>query len=243
LNVDSEKMSKSLGNFVTMRDVLARNDAEAFRFYLLGTHYRGPLSFELEKLGDGRVVFPGVDEAERRVDYLYNTRDALTAIAGGKEPAIGNVLQGQAKVVKDAPARLLSALDKDLNTPQALAVLGELAKAGNEIVLQVGKLKKDKAAEDAARQLAAAAVHALDGCTNVLGLLRASSAEFAARTRERRLRIRGLDAAAIDEKVNARSVARAEKDWKRADEIRDELGKMGVEVLDGSEGSSWRVLV
>jgi cysteinyl-tRNA synthetase len=241
LQVDSEKMSKSLGNFVTIRDVLSRNDAEAFRYYLLGTHYRGPLSFEVEKLPDGRVFFPVVDEAERRVEYLYTTRDALVAAAAGAEPKIGNVLQGQAKIVEAAPVKLLSALDKDLNTPQALAVLAELAKAANEIVLQIGKLKKEKAAQDAARQLAAATVNALDGCVSVLGLLQATSEAFTSRTRAQRLKIHGLDPKAIEAKVNERSAARAAKDFKRADDLRSELVAMKVEVLDTPEGSTWKV--
>jgi cysteinyl-tRNA synthetase len=63
-------MSKSLGNFVTMRDVLARNDPEAFRYFLLNTHYRGAVAFDVEKRDDGRVLFPLIDEAERRVEYL-----------------------------------------------------------------------------------------------------------------------------------------------------------------------------
>jgi cysteinyl-tRNA synthetase len=241
LNVDSEKMSKSLGNFVTIRDVLARNDAEGFRYFLLGTHYRGPIGFEVEKLPDGRVVFPSVDEAERRVEYLYSTRSALQAAAAGAEPRVGNVLQGQAKIVEEAPAKLLGALDKDLNTPQAIAVLADLGKAGNEIVVQIGKLKKEKAAQDAARQLAAAAVHAIDGCVNVLGLMQASPEDFAARTRAQRLAIRKLDASEIDALVASRGEARAAKDWARADEIRKKLASLGVEVLDGASGSTWRV--
>ena len=86
LNVDAEKMSKSLGNFVTIQQVLDRNDGEALRYFLLGAHYRGPVSFDLEKLEDGRVVFPSVDEAERRVEYLYTTREALLVAAGTARP-------------------------------------------------------------------------------------------------------------------------------------------------------------
>jgi cysteinyl-tRNA synthetase len=243
LNVDREKMSKSLGNFVTIRDVLARNDPEAFRYYILGTHYRGPLNFELEKLADERVVFPGVDEAERRIEYMYSTRAALAAAADGAAPKIGNVLQGQAKIVEEASAKVLSALDKDLNTPQALAAIADLGKAANEIVVQIGKLKKDKAAQDAARALAAAAIDAIDGCMNVLGLMQASAEEFGSRTRARRVKIRSLDENEIDGFVEARNAARAAKDYKRADEIRAQLTGMGVEVLDGPTGSTWRVTI
>ncbi len=242
LNVDSEKMSKSLGNFVTIKDVLERNDPEAFRYYLLGTHYRGPLSFDLEKKEDGRVVFVGVDEAERRTDYLYTTRDALVAAAGDAEAALGNVLQGQAKVVDEAPAKVLAALDKDLNTPVALAVIGELAKAANEIVLQIGKLKNNKPAQDEARRLAAMAVHALDGSCAPLGLMQASSEAYAARCKARRLRLRKLDARMIDDKVRARTDARASKDFARADALRKELVDLGVELLDGAGETSWKIL-
>ncbi len=243
LSVDSEKMSKSLGNFVTIRDITSRNDPEAFRYYLLGTHYRGPLAFEVEKLESGRVVFPVVDEAERRVDYLYNTRDALVAAAAGAEPKVGNVLQGQAKIVEESPAKVLGALDKDLNTPQALAALADLAKAANEIVVQIGKLKGQKPAQDEARKLAAAAVHSLDGCVAVLGLMQADRDAYFARTKAKRLKIKGLDASDVDAKVRARAEARDAKDWKRADELRAELTAMGIELLDGTGGSSWRVTI
>ena len=243
LNVDSEKMSKSLGNFVTIRDVLQRNDAEALRYFLLGTHYRGPLGFDVEKHEGGRVTFPGVDEAERRVEYLYYTRDALVAASEGHEPKIGNVLQGQARIVEEASVKVLGALDKDLNTPVALSVIAELAKAGNEIVQQIQRLKKEKPAQDEARRLAAAAVNALDGSCKPLGLLQASPDDFFRRTLKQRLRIRGLDPARIDAGVSARSEARTHKDFARADMIRKELAALGVEILDGESGSTWRVLL
>ena len=86
VNVDKEKMSKSLGNFVTVRNVLERNDAEGFRWFLLGAHYRGPIQFDSEKLDDGRVVFPGVDEAERRVDHVYAAAARLRELAALQAP-------------------------------------------------------------------------------------------------------------------------------------------------------------
>jgi cysteinyl-tRNA synthetase len=247
LNVDSEKMSKSLGNFVTVRDVLARNDAEGLRYFYLGAHYRVPVNFDLEKRADGRVVFPLVDEAERRVEYLYTTKEALAAAAGdapAELPAkLPPVLAPHAKIVEEARERVLSALDKDLNTPVALSVLAELAKAANEIAAQAAKLKKDPAAHGAARSLAAAALRAIDGACAPLGLLQTPGEAFAARTRERRLRIRGLDAGHIDAKVKERTEARAAKDFARGDAIRKELADMGVELLDAAGATSWKVTV
>jgi len=221
LEIDKEKMAKSLGNFVTIRDVLERNDAEAFRYYLLGTHYRGPLSFEVEKV-DGRVSFPSVDEAERRVDYLYNTYAALKALAGTEAPAKTKL--------DDMPEKVLAALDNDLNTPQALAVLADLAKSANDLSKQ-----KNKKAE------AAAAAIALERATSPLGLMLATPEDYLKRTQERRIRVRAIDPAAVDAKLAERQAARAAKDFAKGDAIRKELLDKGIEVLDNPTGSTWRV--
>ncbi len=252
LEIDSEKMSKSLGNFVTIRDVLQRNDAEAFRFFLLGTHYRGPLNFDLEKKEDGRVVFLGVDEAERRIEYMYNAlvsvRELAPKDAAGADTmdalAKHKLLGPHAKVGREAVERALTALDHDLNTSVALAVLGDVAKAANEIALLVQKaLRKD----EGGKQLAAHAARLLESAFvqigAVLGLFRATPADFFERTLARRLRIRQLDAAAIEAAIAARKAAREAKEWARADEIRDELLATGVELMDGPDVTTYRVLL
>ncbi len=246
LNVDAEKMSKSLGNFVTIQQILERNDGEALRYFLLGAHYRGPIEFDLQKLPDGRVVFPGIDEAERRVEYLYTTRDSLAAAAGGARPAAPAALADSphAKTVRGAVERVLSALDNDMNTSVALSAIADLAHAGNDAVLQVTRAKKDPKAAAAARSLAAAALEALDACCRPMGLLQTPPEEFHARTQARRVKVRGLDPAAIEAKVEERVAARAAKDFARADALRAELTAMGVELQDvpGSGKTAWRVL-
>jgi cysteinyl-tRNA synthetase len=241
LEIDSEKMAKSLGNFVTIKDVLEKNDPEGYRYFVLGTHYRGPLSFDVEKHADGRVNFPCLDEAERRMDYLYSTRDALVALAGDEEPGMPNILQGQATVIAEAKERVLEALDRDLNTPVALSVLAELGKAANEIVMQAPKMKKDPAKAEAIRKLAASCVRSLDAACAPLGLMQADASAYWKRTKERRLRLRGLDASAIDAKVSERTDARKAKDFARADAIRQELTAVGVEIFDGVDASSWKI--
>ncbi len=244
LNVDSEKMSKSLGNFVTIAQVLERNDAEALRYFLLGTHYRGPLNFDLEKLPDGRVVFPGVDEAERRVEYLYDAREALAAAAPGAEPSCEGD-SPNAVLLRDASERVLEALSNDLNTSVALSVVGEVARVGNEIAQQMPRLRKDPKAEARARALAAFAVKTLEAACAPVGLMQASPGEFYTRTRDRRLRLRGLDVESIEAKVKERNDARAAKDYARSDAIRAELAGRGVELKDAPGGgeTTWRVRV
>ena len=243
LNVDAEKMSKSLGNFVTIEQMLDRNDGEAIRYFMLGAHYHGPIEFDLEKRPDGRVVFPGLDEAERRVEYLYTTRTALLGAAEGVAPASDGD-SPRAKAVREAPERVLTALDNDLNTSVALSVVSELARIANEIVVEVPRLKKDAAAQGRARALAAATGDALDACCRPLGLMQASPSDFAARTKARRLKIRGLDAAAVDALVNERNAARAAKDFARSDVTRAALAQMGVELQDvPGGGTSWKVVI
>ncbi len=246
LTLDQEKMSKSLGNFVTIRDVLDRNDAEAFRYFLLGTHYRGPLSFDVDTRADGSVVFPGVDEAERRMDYLYATREGLRAIVDAPGEESGETTSefaAHAKTIDEAPERVLAALDKDLNAPQALAVVSELLKAANEIATHAKRAVKAPAKLSVLKLLAKRAGDAIDKCVSPLGLMQASGAEFAARTRARRLARRGLESAAVEAKVRDRHAAREAKDFVRADALRKELDALGVELLDSAEGVSWKMTI
>ncbi len=244
VNVDSEKMSKSLGNFVTIAQILERNDGEALRYFLLGAHYRGPIDFDVEKRPDGRVVFPGVDEAERRIEYLYVTRETLVAAAAGATSAASGD-EPSAKVVRGATERVLAALDNDLNTSVALSVIAELGHAGNEIALQVSKRKKDPKALASLQSLAAAALEALEACCRPMGLMQAEPAAFFGRTQARRLKLRGLDGAAIEALVGERTAARVAKDFARADAIRATLTDMAIEVQDvpGAGRTTWKVLV
>ena len=239
LNVDAEKMSKSLGNFVTIAQILERNDSEALRYFLLGVHYRGPVNFDIEKREDGRVVLPGLDEAERRVEYLYATREALSTMAANA-PAEGEAPVDVPEIVRDAPAQVLAALSNDLNTSVALSTVGELARFGNELVMQSTKKRSD-----AGRALAAAAVRSLDACCRPMGLMQASAQEFQERTRTRRLRLRGLDAATIEAKVTERVAARGGKDFARADAIRKELAGLGIELQDvpATGQTRWKVTI
>jgi hypothetical protein len=144
LNMNKEKMSKSLGNIVKPRDVYRRNDPEALRYALLTAHYRGPLSFDVDKNAEGDVVFPGVDEAERRIDYLYGTMERLAAYdeSGEPDPKVKDLAAFRASIAA-AQEKILTALDDDLNTPVALAELGELAKTANDLGDLLTKRKKD----------------------------------------------------------------------------------------------------
>ncbi len=244
VNVDKEKMSKSLGNFVTVNDVLARNDAEAFRWFLLSAHYRGPIQFDSEKLDDGRVVFPGVDEAERRVDQMYSALARLSALAPSagdppKKPAPELVaFRGQVEKAMNAAC---AALDDDLNTPVALASLGELATVANELSDLAHKRRKDAAFVAGAGELALRIEQAITRVGKLLGVLRAPLSDYRARTKARRLALRGLGEDSVQARVDARAMARLNKDFAEGDRIRDELAAMGVALRDSPEGTDWTI--
>ncbi|MFO0592411.1 MAG: cysteine--tRNA ligase [Polyangiaceae bacterium] len=246
VNVDKEKMSKSLGNFFTLRDVLNRNDPEAVRYFLLGVHYKGPINFDVGNLPNGRAQFPGLVEAERRVDYLYVTRERLSALATSvEEKPQGNppkhVSPSIAELAGTARAKVDEALDEDLNTSVALSVIAELAKAGNELCDHVQRKKKDYDLQKWAPVIAERLLAALDGSVQTLGLMHTPHAEYLARTTARRLEILGKKAEEIDAAVRERDEARKNKDFARGDAIRKALADDGIEVADAPTGSTWRI--
>ncbi|HVU00138.1 MAG TPA: cysteine--tRNA ligase [Polyangiaceae bacterium] len=244
LNVDKEKMSKSLGNFVTIRDVLSRNDAEALRLFLLGVHYRGPLQFDTETLADGRVVFPGVDEAERRVDYFYKTLERLRVLlaSGQTAPAkLPKELLTLREATEAAVSRADAALDDDLNTSVAIAELGEIAKLANEVCDLAQRKQKDTQFQGSAALLARTLIDSIGRIASELGVLQADARAYQERTRARRLALRKLDEKTIDAKVTERVEARKAKDFARADAVRAELAALGIELHDGPTGTSWSI--
>jgi cysteinyl-tRNA synthetase len=268
VNVDKEKMSKSLGNFVTIRDVLERNDPEALRYFLLTTQYRGPIGFDVEnrcaacgavrptrdaadacpacgKTGEARVVFPAIVEAERRVDYLYQALSRLNGIGhndGATVPAkTPKDLVPFAELASEAGGKVVAALDDDLNTPVALAVLAELAKGANELADLAQKRKKDIDLQRAAPFTAVRIERAIRAALAPLGLLQTPLAAYRERTQRQRLALLGLTPAQIDARLAERAAAREAKDFARGDALRSELEAQGIEVADGPEGTTWRV--
>lgn len=195
VDMDGEKMSKSLGNVKTVRELLEQYPGETLRFALLSAHYRSPLNFSRELL----------DSAQSTLDSFYlalrNAGDVESV-----EPAIGN-------------SPVFTALLDDLNTPAAIAELHQLAKALN---------KASESEKPAARA-------ALLAGGAVLGVLGESPDEWLAKDAEG-----GLSSDAIDKLLVERADAKANRDFARADAIRDELNAAGIIIEDSASGSTWR---
>ena len=222
VNINQEKMSKSLGNFFTIRDILARYDAEVVRFFILTAHYRSPIDFADQQL----------DEAGQALARCYEALDQAGRVAasgGGDVPA--ELAEAVAKL-DELDECFREAMDDDFNAAQAIGHLFEGVRALNRLL----------AANHAALQGAIIAGRAtLLRLGGVLGLFGSVPAEWLVRQAQRRLAESGLDETAIAALIAERLAARKERDFARADQIRDELAAQGVQLLDSAQGTTWKL--
>jgi cysteinyl-tRNA synthetase len=235
VNIDKEKMSKSLGNFFTIREINQRYDPEAMRYFLLTTHYRSPINFEVDTVSPEDVRFPSLEEAQRRLHYLYSTRQRMGVFLGKAATGIGELVRQEE--VEGLLPRFEAAMDDDFNAAAALGVLSEAMHLANDILDN-----KDNHPEGLITSTIQVLERVLQVMSNVLGILERDPAEALASLQDRAMALSGLSAEEIERKITERTEARAAKDFARADAIRDELRAKGVELMDGPGGTTWKVV-
>jgi cysteinyl-tRNA synthetase len=216
VNLGTEKMSKSIGNIVSIRDLLARHDPEALRLHLLGTHYRNPLDFAEER----------IEEASRALGRLRAVVAEAERLAAKGPPAPGPE-GGLLDEVQAHRARFEAAMDDDFNTPQALGALFDLART----------LQSARAGIGEGRLGAGAFLVGVGELVTLAGTLGLLAAPAPARPAPVDAQLK----ARIDSLVWLRQEARKRRDFAEADRLRDELTALGVTLEDTREGTTWRL--
>jgi cysteinyl-tRNA synthetase len=212
LNLRGEKMSKSLGNFITVRDLLKEWDPDVFRMAIISAHYTNPIEFDNEVL----------QQAEKNLNRIRKSTEELEKKAEEAEKAELRRSRntGLNSEIKEIERRFVEAMDNDFNTPQALVAFQDLVRLGTR-ALSAGETGI------ALRPI----LISLKKLGDVFGFLRigVGSAEQEEELSEEAARL-----------IKEREEARKNRDWKRADEIRKELSKIGILIEDTSKGVKWK---
>ena len=224
VQVNAEKMSKSLGNFKTIRDILENYLPETLRFFLLGKHYRSPIDFTADSMDEA-------EKAQHRVfTALHEAGKALARDKWKKTP----LPQEMAEEWATLPKAFDAALEDDINTAQALGQVFAQVRL-------VNRLLEDKAlrAAEAGRDLLQEFLARAQEWDKRLGLFGQAPQAFLADLRCQRATRGKIDVARVEELMLARQEARASKDFARSDSLRQEILDLGVSVRDTPEGQVW----
>jgi cysteinyl-tRNA synthetase len=236
----SDERMRAMYQVFVARSCIERHGGEAVRLFLLTTHYRNPITFDVDLPPDAdpRVVparTPGLEEAEQRMEYAYLTMQRLgDALAVGKEAGAGAVH----KEAEGWLERLQAALDDDFNTPLALAEWSGALALCNRVL---DNRDKDALPKDVRRRTLQRLFQDLRQAGASLGLLEAEPSAWLEAHRRRRAARRGLDVAEIEQRIHERDEARKGKDFARSDGLRAELLSRGVELMDTPTGTRWRI--
>jgi len=232
VTIEAEKMSKSLGNFLTIRDAIESYHPQVLRLFLLSKHYRSPIDFSRSS----------VLAIQSGLVRIYRTLQRLEDVIGPQEEVMENL--PLAFLSEDQPTDLIhapfieqfaGAMDEDLNTAGAVGLMFERVREMNKLLDGC----EGSVDESTRRQLADDRRH-LFLVARVLGLLEQDPTQFFEEL-PHPSEVESIDPAEIERMIEQRAEARGEKDWAKADEIRDRLKEMCVILEDGSQGTTWRL--
>ena len=231
VNINAEKMSKSLGNFFTIKEVLDKYDSEVLRFFLLSAHYRSPLDFSDQNLAEAEVGLA-------RIYKALSSVKAFLAEQSGGEQATGAAAEAEQEVREKRSTlleRFREAMEDDFNTAQVFGHVFDLIRSVNRLLVE--QTEKSGAV---AELLAAVQADVLQ-IGSVLGIFTSEPDAYLERIRERKASGLEISPEEIDRLIQERSEARKAKDFKRSDEIRDQLLGRNIVLLDGPQGTTWKV--
>jgi len=233
VNVNQEKMSKSLGNFFTIRDILKKYDPEVVRFFILSAHYRSPIDFSDQNLEDAKSGLSRFYEALKAAD------EVLAAHPVPSKAPCPTIEDGEREVydrVELLEEKFAEAMDDDFNTALAIGHLFDTVRGLNRLI---GERRFDECPlslaviNDGAKKLRSLG--------SVLGFFGSDPAAWLEKQKSAGLAGGELTPAAIEALIAERRQARIDKDFARSDAIRDELDAKGVILLDSREGTTWKL--
>lgn len=224
VQINSEKMSKSLNNFQTIRDILESFLPEVLRLFLLARHYRSPVDFTPEAM----------DDAEKNLKRLYETLALVESELARPEPKGGVLPKDLADEYAAARAGWEGGMEDDLNTAAALGHMNTLARLLNRVLEDKG-LRKNAGV----RELMRSARETFAAWAGVLGVLLLPPAAFLADLKACRAKRLGLDVAEVERLMRERQAARESKDFAASDALREQLAGLGVAVRDTVDGAVW----
>ena len=226
----TEKMSKSLGNVIRIQDIVAEVPGEVLRLAYLEKHYRAPMVWTEDILPVAIAAMDRIYQAKEVCE------DILTTGADAAVESTGEAGRELYELAMAFPAAFRKAMDDDFNTAAALAALFELVRVLN-------RFGNDKKRRRQGRRVVEPVRAAFALVAEVLGIGGMAPAAFFDELKQKRLRSMGRSAEEIEERLRARSQARTDRDWAKADLIRKELEDGGILVMDGADGSTWRMKV
>ncbi|OGQ04373.1 MAG: cysteine--tRNA ligase [Deltaproteobacteria bacterium RIFCSPLOWO2_12_FULL_44_12] len=227
ININAEKMSKSLRNFKTIREVVAEHHPEVVRYFLIAAHYGSPIDYTQKNMADARAA----------VDRFYLLAGRLQSISDGKAVKVASpkddLEKELAKSLKELPQKFEAAMDENFNTAQALGSIFETIRIFNKYLDGKPDLNSPfaKWAKGQWNKLQK------DFC-EVLGVFGLEASFYFKQIKQVKVSSQGLEQDWIEKKIEERRQARLSKDFKRGDTIRDELSKMGVELKDRPDGTT-----
>lgn len=232
IRINSEKMSKSLGNFFTVKDMLKAYHPEALRLFILQNHYRSPVDYTDASLAEARQGMNRLYAVLKTIKDALKDRQAPESIPAGLAVKHAETL---AKI--DAQReKFTEAMDDDFNTARAISCVFEIARLINGYLAE----KSSLSSSDTLFVLRHAQRY-FEETGRVIGILREEAEEYFLKDREREVNKRGLDVREIERLIEGRNAARKEKNWAKADEIRKVLTEKNIILKDAPVATTWEI--
>ncbi len=215
INVKGEKMSKSLGNFFLLREVLEKYDGRVVRFFVLSSHYRKPIDFSEDEMKQAKAAVERIENsiirANERLEDAANTEDNRMA-------------EELSKVLTDSKAKFIAGMDEDFNTALGMGAIFELVKEINRF------LDTNEVSETGKKVMSEAVEFIGEAMTEVLGVELKTEKQ-----------VGNMTAELVEYILELRTEAKKEKNYAKADAIRDRLAEMGISIKDGRDKTTWSI--